>query len=122
LYGAISDYDKVIELNSSYPMQYNKVGMAYNNKAYSYVKLKEYNKALPFVEKAIELDKSEWYFWDTRGEIYLNLGDYKKSISDLDIALSIEKNPDSYFLRGLAYIKSGQKVKRCKDLSKAGEM
>jgi len=122
LYGAISDYDKVIELNSNYPMQYNKVGMAYNNKAYSYVKLKEYNKALPFVEKAIELDKSEWYFWDTRGEIYLNLGDYKKSISDLDIALSIEKNPDSYFLRGLAYIKSGQKVKGCKDLSKAGEM
>jgi tetratricopeptide (TPR) repeat protein len=122
LYGAISDYDKVIELNSNYPMQYNKVGMAYNNKAYSYVKLKEYNKALSFVEKALELDKSEWYFWDTRGEIYLNLGDYKKSISDLDKALSLEKNPNSYFLRGLAYIKSGQKVKGCKDLSKAGEM
>lgn len=122
LYGAISDYDKVIELNSNYPMQYNKIGMAYNNKAYSYVKLKEYDKALPFVEKALELDKSEWYFWDTRGEIYLNLGNYDKSISDLDKAIKIKENPNSYFLRGLAKIKSGQKVKGCKDLSKAGEL
>ncbi|WP_100613095.1 tetratricopeptide repeat protein [Confluentibacter lentus] len=121
-FGAISDYDKVIELNSNYPMQYNKVAMAYNNKAYSYVKLKEYEKALPIVEKALELDESEWYFWDTRGEIYLNLGKYKQSISDLNKALKIEKNPNSYLLRGLALIKSGEKENGCKDLSKAGEM
>ena len=121
-YGAISDYDKVIDLNSNYPMQYNKIGMVYNNKAYTYVKLKEYKKALPFVEKALELDKSDWHFWDTRGEIYLNLGQYDNAISDLDKAIKIEKNDNSYYLRGLAQIKKGNKEKGCKDLSKSGEL
>lgn len=121
-YGAISDYDKVIDLNSNYPMQYNKIGMVYNNKAYTYVKLKEYKKALPFVEKALELDKSDWHFWDTRGEIYLNLGQYDNAISDLDKAIKIEKQYNSYYLRGLAQIKKGNKEKGCDDLSKSGEL
>ena len=121
-YGSISDYDKVIELNSNYPMQYNKIGMAYNNKAYTYVQLREYNKALPLVDKALELDKSDWHFWDTRGEIYLNLGQYDKAISDLDKAINIEKHYNSYYLRGLAQIKKGNKEKGCKDLSKSGEL
>lgn len=121
-YGSISDYDKVIEFNSNYPMQYNKIGMAYNNKAYTYVQLREFDKALPFVDKALELDKSDWHFWDTRGEIYLNLGQYDKAISDLDEAIKIEKHYNSYYLRGLAQIKKGNKEKGCKDLSKSGEL
>lgn len=121
-YGSISDYDKVIELNSNYPMQYNKIGMAYNNKAYTYVQLREYEKALPFVDKALELDKSDWHFWDTRGEIYLNLGQFDKAIADLDKAIKIEKHYNSYYLRGLAQIKKGNKEKGCKDLSKSGEL
>lgn len=121
-YGSISDYDKVIELNSNYPMQYNKIGMAYNNQAYTYIQLREYNKALPFVNKAIELDKSDWHFWDTRGEIYLNLGQYDNAISDLDKAIKIEKHFNSYYMRGLAQIKKGNKEKGCKDLSKSGEL
>lgn len=121
-YGSISDYDKVIELNSNYPMQYNKIAMAYNNKAYTYVQLQEYNKALPFVEKAIELDKSDWHFWDTRGEIYLNLDRLDDAISDLDKAIKIENHYNSYYLRGLAHIKKGNKEKGCKDLSKSGEL
>ena len=121
-YGAISDYDKVIELNSNYPMQYNKIAMVYNNKAYTYVKQKEYSKALPFVEKALELDKSDWHFWDTRGEIYLNLGQYEKALSDLNKAIKIEKHYNSYYLRGLTQIKLGNKEKGCRDLSKSGEL
>jgi tetratricopeptide (TPR) repeat protein len=121
-YGAISDYDKVIELNSNYPMQYNKIGMAYNNKAYTFVKRKEYKKALPFIEKALEIDSSDWHFWDTRGEIYLNLGQYNKALSDLNKAIKIEKHSNSYYLRGLTHIKLGKKEKGCKDLSKSGEL
>ena len=120
-YGAINDYDKIIELNTDYPLKYTEISMVYNNKSYAFVKLKKYAKALPIVEIALKLDKSDWHYWDTRAEIYLNLGLYQKCISDLDKALKIKKNENSYFLRGLAYIRIGEKEKGCKDLSKSGE-
>ena len=122
LYGAINDYDKIIELNSNYPIQVAKFATVYNNKAYSLVRLKKYQEALPFVEKALELDKTEWFIWDTRGEIYYNLANYDKSLKDLNKAIEIKENDNSYFLRGLVYIKLGQKEKGCKDLSKSGEL
>jgi len=121
-YGAISDYEKIIELNSNYPMQYAKLATVYNNKAYCLVGLGKYNDALPFVEKALELDKSEAYIWDTRGEIYYNLNNFEKCISDMTKAIEIKENDNSYFFRGLAYIKFGKKEKGCQDLSKAGEL
>ena len=122
LYGAINDYDKIIELNSNYPIQVAKFATVYNNKAYSLVRLKKYQEALPFVEKALELDKTEWFIWDTRGEIYYNLANYDKSLKDLNKAIELKENDNSYFLRGLVYIKLGQKEKGCKDLSKSGEL
>ncbi len=121
-YGAIGDYEKIIELNSNYPMQYNKLATVYNNKAYSLVQLNEHLKALPFVEKALNMDKSEWFIWDTRGEIYLAIGQYEKSIEDLTKAINIRANDNSYYLRGLANLKLGFKEKGCRDLSKAGEL
>jgi tetratricopeptide (TPR) repeat protein len=122
LYGAINDYDKIIELNTNYPIQVAKFATVYNNKAYSLVRQKKYQEALPFVEKALELDKTEWFIWDTRGEIYYNLANYEKSLKDLNKAIELKENDNSYFLRGLVYIKLGQKEKGCKDLSKSGEL
>jgi tetratricopeptide (TPR) repeat protein len=122
IYGAIDDYEKIIELNSNYPMQYAKLATVYNNKAYCLTKQKKYKEALPFVEKALSMDETEWFIWDTRGEIYYNLGDYNKSIKDLTKAIKIKENENSYYFRGLAFIKLGQKEKSCKDLSKAGEL
>ena len=121
-YGALSDYDKIIELNSNYPMHYNKIATVYNNKAYTLVKLKKYKEALPFVEIALELDKTEWFIWDTRGEIYYNLSNYEKSLKDLNRAIELKENDNSYYIRGLVYIKLGQKEKACKDFSKSGEL
>jgi len=121
-YGAIADYEKIMNYNSDYPLTVGKLATVYNNKAYSLVKLKKFKEALPFVNKALEMDKSEWFIWDTRGEIYFNLGNYSESISDLNKAIKIGKHENSYYLRGLAYLESGNKEKGCKDLSKAGEL
>lgn len=121
-YGAISDLDKIIEFEGKVTPKVYKMSTVYNNKAYCLVGLKQYEEALPLVEKALKLDKSEWYIWDTRGEIYLNLGQLDKSISDLTKAIGIEEHDNSYYLRGLAYLKQGNKTKGCKDLSKAGEL
>ncbi len=120
--GAIADYDKIIELHSNYPLLNFKVATAYNNKAYCLVGLKKYSEALLLVNKALELDKTENYIWDTRGEIYYNLGEYYKCIEDMSKAISIGESDNSYYIRGLAYIKLNNKNKACADLLKASEL
>jgi tetratricopeptide (TPR) repeat protein len=121
-YGAISDYDKIIEIQSNYPMNMNSIATVYNNKAYSFVKMKKYKEALILVNTALEKDKSKWYIWDTRAEVYLKLGNYYYSINDATKAIEIEPHGNSYLIRGLAYIRNGKKKMGCKDLSKAGEL
>lgn len=121
-YGAISDYDKILAQEGKVTPQTYKFSTVYNNKAYCLVELGNYIEALPFVEKALELDKTEWYIWDTRAEIFLNIGELDKCISDCTKALNIKENANSYLVRGLANIKIGEKIKGCQDLSKAGEL
>jgi tetratricopeptide (TPR) repeat protein len=121
-YGAISDYDKIISLGGSSEIEIYKFSTIYNNKAYCLVKLGHFKDALALVEKALSLDESEWYIWDTRAEIFLNLGQLDKCIADCNKAISIEPNSNSYYVRGLARIKKGEKTKGCQDLSKAGEL
>lgn len=119
-FGAINDYDIIIpkgDEGQNYDM-----ATVYNNKAYSYVNLKNYEKALPLVSKALELDKSKWYIWDTRAEIYFNTKDYGKAINDATKAIQIQENSNTFFIRGLAHIKLNEKELGCKDLSRAGEL
>jgi tetratricopeptide (TPR) repeat protein len=121
-YGAINDYDKILLFEGKVaPINY-KFSTVYNNKAYCLVELGFFDEALPLVEKALRLDETEWYIWDTRAEIYLNLGELDKCVSDCTKAISIEANGNSYLVRGLANIKKGEKAKGCQDLSKAGEL
>lgn len=121
-YGAISDYDKILSMEGKVTPENYKFSTVYNNKAYCLVKLGSYKEALPLVEKALQLDKTEWFIWDTRAEILLNLGQLDRCISDCNKAISIEPNGNSYLVRGLARIKKGEKTKGCQDLSKAGEL
>lgn len=119
-YGALNDYDKIIELGV--PPDKNDMATVYNNKAYTLVKLKRFDDALPFANKAIELNSNLWFIWDTRGEIYFQLGDYKKCIADMTKAIAINPDQNSYFFRGLSKIKTGDKSNGCQDLSKSGEL
>lgn len=121
-YGAISDYDKILSMEGKVTPERYKFSTVYNNKAYCLVELGSYKAALPLVEKALQLDKTEWFIWDTRAEILLNLGQLDKCISDCTKAINIEPNGNSYLVRGLARIKKGEKTKGCQDLSKAGEL
>ena len=121
--GAISDYDEILKREKTAKPSVYKMSTVYNNKAYCLVELGKPSEALPFVTKALDLDETEGYIWDTRGEIYFKLGDYEKCIKDMNKAISIDKEADnSYYLRGLAKIKIGKNEEGCKDLSKAGEL
>lgn len=121
--GAISDYDEILKREKTAKPSVYKMSTVYNNKAYCLVELGKPSEALPFVTKALDIDETEGYIWDTRGEIYFKLGDYEKCIKDMSKAISIDKEADnSYYLRGLAKIKIGKNEEGCKDLSKAGEL
>jgi tetratricopeptide (TPR) repeat protein len=119
-YGVLNDYDKIIELGV--PPDNTDMATMYNNKAYTLVKLKKFNEALPLVNKAIQLNSNQWYIWDTRGEIYFQLGYYQKCIEDMTKAISIKADQNSYFFRGFAKIKMSDKTSGCQDLSKSGEL
>lgn len=119
-YGTISDLDKLIELGE--PKGNYDMATVYNNKAYALVGLKNYKEALPLVQKAISLNSNLWYIWDTSGEIKYNLNLYTECISDMEKAISLKPDGNSYYFCGLAKIKMMKKTDACKDFSKAGEL
>jgi tetratricopeptide (TPR) repeat protein len=114
--GAITDYTKSIELNSTF-------SMAYNNRGWAKFKLKNYNDAIKDLNKAIELDENNWVAYDSRQETKFALNDFKGCIEDCNKAISLnQKSSNSYFFRGRAFYKQGNKIKSCEDWSKAGEL
>lgn len=119
---AIVDYDFIINYEGKNKETFKNLGITYNNKAYSFVVSGKYKEALPLVNKALDLDNKDAHIWDTRGEIYYNLQEYKKCIKDMDKAISIKELDNSYYIRGLANIKIGNKEEGCKNLTKASEL
>jgi tetratricopeptide (TPR) repeat protein len=120
--GAIKDYDEIIRLEKSAKPTVYKMSTVYNNKAYCLVVLGSYTDALPLANKALELDQTEAYIWDTRGELNYKLGQYQKCIDDMDNAIIIQKSNNSYFYRGLAKIKLANKTEGCEDLKLSQEL
>ena len=96
--------------------------MAYNNRGWAKYELKKYSEALNDLDKAIELDSKNWAAWDSRAEVKFALNDLKGCISDCNMAISLNpKVANSFFYRGRAYYKIGNKTKACEDWSLAGE-
>ena len=121
-YGAINDYDRIISIVESGKEKFQSMATVYNNKAYKLVKLKRFAEALPLVEKALSLNKTLWYIWDTKGEIQFNLGDFSQCIISMTEAINLKQDSNSYFYRGLSNFKLKKNDLGCKDLSKAGEL
>lgn len=119
LNGAIEDYNTIINLEGKVKPTIFKMSTVYNNKAYCLVRLGNYEAALPLVNKALELDKTEGYIWDTRGELNYKLNKYQECIADMDKAISIKETNNSLYYRGIAKIKLGQKTQGCEDLSRS---
>lgn len=122
--GAINDYNEIIKnKNIANP---NILSMSYNNKAYFLCKKGEYNEALLLVNEALAIDNSMSFIWDTRGEIYYKMGQYNKCIKDMTKAIEIKtgetSHDNSYYIRGLAYLKLKQRSKGIKDLKESANL
>ena len=83
--GAKEDYDKGITKDPSDTF-------AYNGRAYVYLELRNFEKALDDVNMAIKLDEDNYDYFDSRGEILMTMGKLNEAIEDLNYALS--KNID----------------------------
>lgn len=86
---AITSYSKALALNPQYPE-------AYNNRAYTYMRMQEYNKALPDLDKAIEIRPNYVNALLNRGDIYNFYYhiDRAKAIADYDRVLKM--SPQAY--------------------------
>ncbi|MDP1727967.1 MAG: tetratricopeptide repeat protein [Bacteroidota bacterium] len=114
--GAIADYTKSIELDPTF-------SMAYNNRGWSKFEMKRYTDAIKDLNKAIELDENNWVAYDSRQETKFAMNDFKGCIEDCNQAIVLNpKSSNSYFVRGRAYFKTGNKTKACEDWSKSGEL
>lgn len=121
-YGANSDFDYLIDNYSKLNYKENSLATLLNNKAYNLVLLKDYKSAKSIVDKAISLDNKIDYIWDTKGELEFYLGNYNESVRAMTNSLNITPRGNSFLYRGISYLKLGNKIEACKDLSKAGEM
>jgi len=95
--GAISCFDKAIQLKPDYAEAYNNRGNAYDDKG-------DHDRAITDYDKAIQLDPNgaEPYF--NRGLAFSNKGDLDKAIHDYDQAIQLK--PDyakAYYNRGVSY-------------------
>jgi tetratricopeptide (TPR) repeat protein len=100
---AIADYSKAIELDPT-------MGIAYNNRCLARaISGKDLVSALADCDQALKLNPLSLDTRDTRGFIYLKLGDPLLAVNEYDAALDIDPNrPMALYGRGIARIMSGE--------------
>lgn len=102
---SIADYMRAVKYEGIVDFDY---GTIYNNVAFTYVGLGNYDMAEKYIKEALKRNHLEWYIWDTDGEIAYKKGEYERCISSMNNAITIDnKNANSYYYRALANIKLG---------------
>jgi tetratricopeptide (TPR) repeat protein len=117
--GAISDFNKVIEMDTKdYPGSIQMIN-AYTYKGESLFMLNKYQDAIASLKEAINLGGTEYisaYFF--LGRSNLELKNYSESIREFDKTIEIDNQYQSaYYFRGIARSRAGDKNGACKDLS-----
>lgn len=83
--GAIKDYDKAIELDSS-------DSFYYYNRGISKVEIKDNKGAMKDYNRAIELDPNYVYGYNNRGILKKDLGDVEGAMKDYNKAIELDAN------------------------------
>ena len=112
---AIIDYQKAEELGMN-------TSILYSNLGYAYYKLKQPYNALPYLEKAIEIDSNNGYAYRWRGEIKYDKDDNQGAADDYTKAILNNPIASNYFARGLAYYYLKDYNSAIEDMNKAIEL
>ncbi len=144
---ALADLDKALEINPQFAEAYatraslnNKTGRfeqavsdasraihagltrpeLYFERAVAHYNLKDFQSALKDLDQAVKQDRgvADYYFY--RGYCHYNLGDWATSAREITSGLQLEPgNSLARAMRGLAYIREGDKDRGCDDLRQA---
>lgn len=97
-----------------------KKALAYNNRAWSLLVLKEYDKALSDIDNALQIDSTMGTAYDTRGVILFHMKRYKEALEALDKAVKIDsKRGEYYWHRAQVYKALSEDSKAADDLLKS---
>ncbi len=114
--GAISDYNKAIEINPRY-------AKAYNNRGNAKSKLGDNSGAISDYSKAIEINPRDAYAYINRGYAKDELKDYYGAISDYNKAIEINpRYADAYNNRAQTKYMLGDMKGSCRDAKKAASL
>jgi tetratricopeptide (TPR) repeat protein len=96
---------------------------AYRRLANAYILLQQYDVAMSYLDKALEIDSGDSVAYTLMGEILSRTGNSDAALLNLNKAISI--NPDNataYYQRAIVYLDQGKKDLVIADLSKAIEL
>ncbi len=123
---ALADYQEAAKYDGL--VEFDDYATVYNNIAYWYIVHDQIQNAVDPIKKALALDHTIGYIWDTDGELHYKLGDYATCVSSMNNAIVIGKLKkesyldNSYYYRGLANKKLGNLTDAYKDLEKSLEL
>jgi tetratricopeptide (TPR) repeat protein len=113
---AMSDYNKAIEIDTSFVD-------AYNNRGFIYDKQGNLTQAMSNFNEAIEIDPSFASAYYNRGTIYDQQGNFTQAVSDYSKAIGIKPNfAEAYNNRGDVYNKQGNFTQAMSDFNRAIEI
>ena len=132
-YSALERWDEMIADNLQIIrhegiVQYNGYATAYNNLAWGYLNKGHLDAAQEPIQKALELNHTLDYIWDTAGELAYRLGNYEACIRSMTNAIAIASIKgdktvgNSYLYRGLARKALGDLAGAYTDLERANEL
>ena len=117
---AIADFDKAIALNPSYATAYNpKIAHLYNDRCWDRIGVGQLQEALSDCNLATGLRPRYAEALDSRGFVYLKLGETDLAIDDFNSALTLSKLPTSLYGRGLAKKAKGDDAAGAADIEAA---
>lgn len=116
LEGAIIDYEKCISVDDNFELPYNNLGLLLANNY-------KYNKAIPYLTKALLLNPDLVSGHSYRGFAYMHTDDYLFAIKDFTTAIQLKpSDPFNYFNRGISWGFLKNYIEEIKDYEKTIEL
>jgi len=114
-YYALKKYDNALQdINTAFSKNSDPPAWYYTAKGRIYINMREYKTALPFIQKAIDMETGDKPYYE-RGYIYYYTYEYNKALTDFTSALNQKPFALAIYYRGLTYQTLGNMENALKD-------